>query len=69
MIYASCQVPLKSVYLEKKIFEGVLPYMDGGHLGHMTWIIYIYIGSLFIEMSHVNLASIGQAVLEKCLKM
>ena len=36
---------------EKKIFEGFLPYMGhGGHLGHVTWIIYIHIGYPFLLM-------------------
>ena len=29
---------------EKKIFEGFTIYGHGGHLGHVTWIIYIHIG-------------------------
>ena len=28
---------------EKKIFEGFTIYGHGGHLGHVTWIIYIHI--------------------------
>ena len=40
--------------LEKKIFEGFLPYMHGGHLGHVTWIIYIHIGYPFLLMLHIK---------------
>ena len=36
VIDASCQVSLKSVHL-KRVFT---IYEHGGHLGHMTWIIY-----------------------------
>ena len=39
-------VEINSPVPEKKIFEGFLPYNYGygGHLGHVTWIIYIHIG-------------------------
>ena len=33
---------------------GVLPYGHGGHLGHVTWIIYINIGSPFLEILHIK---------------
>ena len=33
--------------LEKKIFKFLSIYGRGGHFGHVTWIIYIYIGSPF----------------------
>ena len=36
--------------LEKKIFEDG----HGGHLGHVTWISYIYIGSPFLLMLHIK---------------
>ena len=29
-------------------------YGHGSHLGHVTWIIYIYIGSHFLKMLHVK---------------
>ena len=42
--------------LEKKIFEGFLPYMGikCGHLGHVTWIIYIHIDYPFLLMLHIK---------------
>ena len=41
--------------LEKMIFEGFLPYNGhGGHLGHVTWISYIHIGSTFLLMLHIK---------------
>ena len=42
--------------LEKKIFEGFLPYIYGhrGHLGHVTWIIYIHIDNPFLLMLHIK---------------
>ena len=39
---------------EKKIFEGFLPYGHGGHLGHVTWIIYIHIGYPFLLMLYIK---------------
>ena len=40
---------------EKKIFEGFLPYMGmAGHLGHLTWIIYIHIGYPFLLMLYIK---------------
>ena len=41
--------------LEKKIFEGFFTiYGHGGHLGHVTWIIYILIGYPFLLMLHIK---------------
>ena len=41
--------------LEKKIFEGFLLYMGNcGHLGHVTWIIYIHIDYPFLLMLHIK---------------
>ena len=40
---------------EKKIFEGFFTiYGHGGHLGHVTWIIYIHIGYPFLLMLHIK---------------
>ena len=40
---------------EKKIFEGFFTiYGHGGHLGPVSWIIYIYIGSNFLQMLHIK---------------
>ena len=44
-------------------------YGHGGHLGHVTWIIYIHIGSPFLKMLHINLALIGQVVSEKIFEI
>ena len=40
----------------EKIFVGFLPYMGtfGGHLGHAIGIIYINIGSDFLQMFHIK---------------
>ena len=42
--------------LEKKIFEGFFFIIYGhcGHLGHVTWIIYIYIDYPFLLMLHIK---------------
>ena len=40
-------------------------YGHGGHLGHVTWIIYINFCSPFLRMLHMNLALIGPAVSEE----
>ena len=41
--------------LEKKIFEGFLPYNGHGcHLGHVTWIFYIHICYPFLLMIHIK---------------
>ena len=40
--------------LEKKIFEGFLPYGHCGHLGHVTWIIYIHIDYPFLLMLQIK---------------
>ena len=41
---------------EKKIFEGVFftIYGYGGHLGHVTWIVYIHVGYPFLLMLHIK---------------
>ena len=55
-ILTTCQVLLKSVYwfwsrICLKVFT---IYGRGGHLGHVNWIIYIYIGSPFLLMLHIK---------------
>ena len=40
-------------------------YSHGGHLGHVTWTIYINFRSPFLRMLHINLALIGQTVSEE----
>ena len=41
--------------LEKKIFEGFFAiYGHRGHLGHVTWIIYIHIDNPFLLMLHIK---------------
>ena len=42
---------------EKKIFEEFLPYKGMAAIlvmGHVTWIIYIHIGSPFLKMLHIT---------------
>ena len=46
-------VEIGSLVLEKKIFEGFLPW-HGGHLGHVTWIFYIHICYPFLLMLHIE---------------
>ena len=48
---------------EKEMFEGFSPYGHGSHLGHVTWIISVFIPSYRCFIS--NLALTGQAVSEK----
>ena len=40
--------------LEKKIFEGFLPYMGMAAILVMCWISYIHIGSPFLLMLHIK---------------
>ena len=51
--------------LEKKIFKCFTIYGHGGHLGHVTWTIYINFRSPFPRRLHIKLALIGQAVSEE----
>ena len=48
-------VEIGPLVLEKKIFEGFFTvYGNGGHLGHVTWISYIHIGSPFLLILHIK---------------
>ena len=48
-------VEIGSTVLEKKSFEGFLPYnMHGCHLGYVTWTIYLYFSSHFLRMFHMK---------------
>ena len=40
-------------------------YGHGGHLGHVTWTIYINFRSPFLRMLHMKFALIGPAVSEE----
>ena len=53
------------VVLEKNIFKVFTIYGHGGHLGHVTWTIYINIRSPFPRRLHVKFGLIGQAVSEE----
>ena len=48
-IDVSCHVLLNwsTSFGEEDFLKVFTIYVRGGHLGHMTWIIYIYIGSPF----------------------
>ena len=50
--FASCQASLKSVhwFWRIRLLKGLNIYGHDGHVGHVTWIIYILIGFLFIQM-------------------
>ena len=39
---------------EKKFFMVFTIYGHGGHLGHVTWIIYINLCSPFLRMLHMK---------------
>ena len=41
-------------------------YGHGGHLGHVTWIIYIHIGPLPIDASLIGKAVLEKKIFEKC---
>ena len=46
---------IRPLVLEKKIFLRVFTiYGHGGHLGHVTWISYLHIGSPFLLMLHIK---------------
>ena len=48
-------VEIGSPVLKKKNISRVFTiYGHGGHLGHVTWIIYIHIGSDFLQMLHIK---------------
>ena len=55
----------------KKIFEGFSPYMgdSGAHLGHVTQMPRTNFRSPYSRMLHINLALIGQSVLEKIIEI
>ena len=47
-------------------------YGHGGHLGHVTWIIYIHIGSHFLLMLHIKFgfdwpSGFREKIFEKCV--
>ena len=42
-----------------------LLYEHDGHLGHVTWTIYINFASSFLRVIHVKFGLIGQMVSEK----
>ena len=48
-------------YIEKIFLKVFAIYSHGGHLGHVTWTIYINFSSPFLRMLHM----IGQAASEK----
>ena len=47
-------VEIGPLVLEKKIFEGFLPYIGMAGILFMTWISYIHIGSPFLLMLHIK---------------
>ena len=48
--YVPSFVEIGPPVLDKKIFMVFTIYEQGGHLGHVTWIIYINFRSLFLRM-------------------
>ena len=66
--YIPSFVEIGSLVLEKKIFEGFLPYEHGGHPGHVTSIIFIKkIISMYLKVYIQNLVKNGQVVSEKSM--
>ena len=67
---ATCQALLKLGYRfqKRKFLKGFYHIWHGGHLGHVTWIIYVYIDSPSYRCFKSNLALIGQAISEKIFK-
>ena len=51
--------------LKRRFLKVLTIYGQGGHLGHVTCIIYINFLSHFLGKLHINLGLIGQAVSEK----
>ena len=56
---------IRLLVLEKKSFEGLYHILAWGHLGHVTWTIYINFRSPFRKRLHLKFGLIGQVVLEK----
>ena len=56
---------IEILVLKKKSFKGFNLYGHGGHLGHVTWTIYIHFLPPSQKGSTWNLALFGQGVSEK----
>ena len=41
---------LHAKFQRRRFLIGITIYGHGGHLGHVTWIIYIHIGSPFLPI-------------------
>ena len=53
--YEICQDSLKSVnQFRRRYLKGFTIYGHSCHLGHVTWIIYIHIGSPFLKMFNIK---------------
>ena len=48
MLHAKYQDPRPLGSVEEDFYKVFTIYGHGGHLGHVTWIIYIYIDSPFL---------------------
>ena len=53
MIHAKFKI-IGLLVLEKKIFKGFTIYEHGGHLGHVTWTIYINFHSPSPRRLHIK---------------
>ena len=62
MLHAKFQDHRTSGSGEEDFFKVFTIYGHGGHLGHVTWTIYINFRSPFPRRFHINLAFIGQVV-------
>ena len=52
--YIPSFVEIGPLVLEKKILKVFAIYSHGGHLGHVTWTIYINFRSPFLRMLHMK---------------
>ena len=65
MLHTNLQGNRSSSSEKKKIFKGFLLYGRGGHLGHVTSIIYIKFHFLVPESLHKKIGKNGSVVSEK----
>ena len=56
MSNAACQVSkiIELLVMKSKILKAFTLYWHGGHLGHVTWPIYINFGSPLPKMLHIK---------------
>ena len=62
MLHAKFQDHRTSNSGEEDILKVFTIYGHGGHLGHVTWTIYIHFCSPFPKRLHIKFGFVGQAV-------